>query len=94
MVGSIGVLLAATISVFLEIFGLADKFGFWFIPIVCYGLGTVWELALFSLALSQRTKRIQLEAQQMQKNYTSKLELELSQRLDVIQAQDLSLIHI
>lgn len=88
MLGSIGVLITATFSVILEIFSLADKFGFWFIPIVCYGLGAVWELALFSLALSQRTKRIQYEAQQMQKNYTSKLELELSERLDLIHAQD------
>ncbi len=88
MVGSIGVLITATFSVILEIYSLSDKFGFWFIPIVCYGLGAVWELALFSLALSQRTKLIQHEAQQMQRNYTSKLELELSQRLDVIQTQD------
>jgi LytS/YehU family sensor histidine kinase len=51
-------------------------------------VGSVWELACFSLALSQRSRLIQLENQQLQKNYTSRLELELSQRLDVIQTQD------
>ena len=88
MIGSIGVLLAATISVVVEITEVQDKVGFWLIPIVCYGLGSVWELACFSLALSQRSRLIQLENQQLQKNYTSRLELELSQRLDVIQSQD------
>ncbi|MBP8155670.1 MAG: histidine kinase [Leadbetterella sp.] len=88
MIGSIGVLLAATISVVVEITEIQDKVGFWLIPIVCYGVGSVWELACFSLALSQRSRLIQLENQQLQKNYTSRLELELSQRLDVIQTQD------
>jgi sensor histidine kinase YesM len=88
MIGSIGVLLAATISVVVEITEIQDKVGFWLIPIVCYGLGSVWELACFSLALSQRSRLIQLENQQLQNNYTSRLELELSQRLDVIQTQD------
>jgi Histidine kinase/7TM diverse intracellular signalling len=88
MLGSLGVLLAATISVFVEIMDSKEKVSFWLIPIVCYGLGAIWELACFSLALSQRSRLIQLENQQLQKNYTSRLELELSQRLDVIQAQD------
>ena len=88
MIGSIGVLSAATISVVVEITEIQDKVGFWLIPIVCYGIGSVWELACFSLALSQRSRLIQLENQQLQKNYTSRLELELSQRLDVIQTQD------
>lgn len=88
MAGSVGVLVAASISIILELTEMANKFGFWFIPIVCYGLGAVWELALFSLALSQRTKLIQHEAQLMQKNYTYKLEQELSQRLELIQTKD------
>jgi sensor histidine kinase YesM len=88
MIGSIGVLLAATISVVVEITNKQNEVAFWLIPIVCYGFGSVWELACFSLALSQRSRLIQLENQQLQKNYTSRLELELSQRLDVIQTQD------
>lgn len=88
MLGSLGVLLAATISVFVEIMNNKEQVSFWLIPIVCYGLGAIWELACFSLALSQRTKLIQFEAQQIQKNYTIKLEHELTERLDIIQKQD------
>ena len=88
MVGSIGVLITATISVLLEIFSFGNQYGFWFIPIVCYGLGAVWEFGLFSMALSQRTKRIQLNAIQLQKNYTLQLENELNKRLEIIHIKD------
>jgi Histidine kinase/7TM diverse intracellular signalling len=88
MLGSLGVLLAATLSVSVEIMNTQKQVSFWLIPIVCYGLGAIWELACFSLALSQRTKLIQFEAQQIQKNYTIKLENELTERLDIIHKQD------
>ncbi len=88
MIGSVGVLLAATFSVGLEITNSQNNWGFWFIPIVSYAIGSVWELAFFSLALSQRSRLIKLENQQLQKNYTTKLELELGQRLDLIKTKD------
>ncbi len=88
MIGTIGVLISASISITIEIIEKSDKFGFWLIPIITYSVGCLWELSCFALALSQRTKRMQYEAQQIQKNYTTKLENELSERLEVIHIKD------
>ncbi len=88
MIGSLGVLITSTVSIIVEIIEKPYEFGFWLIPIVCYSLGAVWELTFFSLALGQRSRLIQLENQQLQKNYTSNLENELGQRIDLIKTQD------
>lgn len=88
MIGTIGVLIAASISITIEILEVQDKLGFWLVPIITYAVGCLWELSCFALALSQRTKRMQFEAQQIQKNYTIKLENELSERLEVIHIKD------
>lgn len=88
MVGSVGVLLTATISIIIEIKEISAEVSFWLIPIVCYGLGAVWELACFSLALSQRSRLIQLENQQLQKNYAAQLTIELNERLEVIHVKE------
>jgi sensor histidine kinase YesM len=88
MIGSTGVLISASISIFVEILEKQNELGFWLIPIITYSVGCLWELSCFALALSQRTKRMQYEAQQIQKNYTAKLENELSERLEVIHIKD------
>ncbi len=88
LIGTFGVLMAASIAACLEVFDLKNMAIFWSIPIVCYAIGSIWELALFSLALSERTKLIQLENQTLQKNYTKQLETELAERVNIIQTQN------
>jgi sensor histidine kinase YesM len=88
LIGTFGVLLAATLAGISEIFELKNNLNFWLIPIICYAFGAVWELSWFSLALSERTRLIQLENQTLQKNYTKQLETELAERVNIIQTQN------
>ncbi len=80
LIGTFGVLLGATIGVCLEVFELKNMAVFLSVPIVFYAIGTIWELALFSLALSERTKLLQAENQTLQQQYTKNLESELSKQ--------------
>ena len=86
MIGTFGVLISASISILMEI--VKTETEFWTVPIIIFAIGCLWEMSCFALALSQRTKRMQYEAQQIQKNYTIKLENELSERLEVIHIKD------
>jgi len=88
MIGTSGVLAAATFAGLEEIFEWKDIGIFWLIPIVAFGIGAVFELTFFSLALSQRMRLIQLENQQLQKNYTQQLEKDLEERVGIIQIQN------
>ena len=87
LIGSLGVLFTATISVLLEVFEIIPTM-FIFIPIVCFGVGTIFELMLFSMALSNRNRLTQLEILRLQEQYTTKLELDLAERVAFIQQQN------
>ncbi len=88
LIGTSGVLLAASFAAVFEALEFKNTISVWLVPIVIYSVGVMWELALFSLALSERTRLIQLENQQLQRNYTKQLETELSERIDIIQTQN------
>jgi sensor histidine kinase YesM len=61
---------------------------FFFDPVVLFSIGVLFELVCFSLALSQRTRLIQLENQRLQQDYTRQLEQDLAARLTTIQTQN------
>ncbi len=88
LIGTCGVLLAATIAVIREVLEIKEANDFWLSPLVSFGCGTIWELAFFSLALSERTRLIRQEHLALQKNYMARLEDELSLRINENELQN------
>ena len=60
---------------------------FFQMPSLLFGTGTLLEVLCFSLALGRRTHLIELEKNQIQKNYTQDLEAQLAQRSGEIEHQ-------
>jgi len=87
MIGSIGILTAAIIAAMIDQFDLMQFDVFWFYPVNIFSLGVCFELVFFTLALSERTEKIKIENQQLQANYTRKLEADLAERVRLIQSQ-------
>jgi len=88
VIGSFGALLAGFEAAIFDQFELSHYGIFWLDPFIFFSLGVIFELIFFSLALSQRTRLIQLENQQLQKNYTKQLEKDLAVRVATIQNQN------
>ena len=88
VIGSFGALLAGFEAAIFDQFELSHYGIFWLDPFIFFSLGVIFELIFFSLALSQRTRLIQLENQQLQKNYTKQLERDLAVRVATIQTQN------
>ena len=88
VIGSFGALFAGMEAAVFDQLELSHYGIFWLDPFIFFSLGVMFELIFFSLALSQRTRRIQLENQLLQKNYTKQLEMDLAIRLDTIQTQN------
>jgi sensor histidine kinase YesM len=88
LIGSMGVLISAVIAAIIGQARLMQFNLFWMDPVNIFSLGVTFELIFFSLALSERTQQIKRENQQLQENYTKKLEAELAERVEVIQKQN------
>ncbi|MBD2755682.1 sensor histidine kinase [Spirosoma validum] len=88
IIGSMGGLLMGVVAAVLDQFNVNRFESFYFDPVVVFSIGVVFELTCFSLALSQRTRLIQLENQQLQQNYTRQLEQDLATRITTIQTQN------
>jgi sensor histidine kinase YesM len=87
IIGSAGVLLSAVVAAVVDIFNLTQIGSYVFDPVVIFSVGVLFELTLFSLALSQRTRLVRAENQRLQRNYTRQLEQDLSERVHLIQEQ-------
>ena len=88
IIGSLGVLTMAVLAGIIDIFNLNQDRPWQLDPIVCFSVGVIFELVFFSLALSQRTRLIQLENNRLQQDYTRKLEGDLAARVATIQTQN------
>ncbi len=88
VIGSFGALFAGIEAAVFDQFDLSYYGIFWLDPFVFFSLGVLFELIFFSLALSQRTRLIQIENQQLQRNYTKQLEQDLATRVETIQHQN------
>lgn len=88
VIGSFGALFAGLEAAVFDQFELSHFDIFWLDPFIFFSLGVIFELIFFSLALSQRTRLIQLENQQLQQNYTKQLEKDLAVRVETIQRQN------
>lgn len=88
IIGSLGVLTMAITAAIVDQFELLQFDIFWLNPVIIFSLGVCFELVFFSLALSKRTYQIKLENQQLQQNYTRKIELDLAERIELIQQQN------
>lgn len=91
MVGSLGILTAAIVAALVDQLDLMQFDVFWFYPVTIFSLGVCFELVFFSLALSERTEQIKVENQQLQADYTKKLEADLVERLQLIKNKDILL---
>ena len=87
IIGSSGVLLSAMVAGVVDLFSLTQIDGHTLDPVVIFSVGVLFELTLFSLALSQRTRLVQVENQRLQRDYTRQLEQDLSERVRIIQEQ-------
>ena len=87
IIGSSGVLLSAVVASVVDLFSLTQIGGYTLDPVVIFSAGVLFELTLFSLALSQRTRLVQVENQRLQRDYTRQLERDLSERVSLIQEQ-------
>ncbi|GAB3998682.1 hypothetical protein GCM10028807_47010 [Spirosoma daeguense] len=88
LIGSIGALTSAILAAILDLFSITHLGPFFFDPVVVFSIGVLFELICFSLALSQRTRLIQLENQRLQQDYTRQLEQDLATRITTIQTQN------
>ena len=87
IIGSLGALTAAVLAAIVDQFNLTHVGGYWLDPMIIFSVGILFELTFFSLALSQRTRLVQLENQRLQKDYTHTLEQDLAVRVATIQEQ-------
>ena len=87
IIGSSGVLLSAVVAAVIDQFNLTHIGPYPLDPVAIFSVGVLFELTLFSLALSQRTRLIQAENQRLQRDYTRQLEQDLSERVGIIQEQ-------
>jgi sensor histidine kinase YesM len=87
IIGSAGVLFSAVLAGIIDLFNLTQIGGYILDPLVIFSVGVLFELTLFSLALSQRTRLVQVENQRLQRDYTRQLEQDLFERVSLIQEQ-------